>query len=297
MPDVDRLQALATAARNRAWRAVADAKRTGSRSGSARAAKAAFPDVRRRDVSRWIDETRARHDAYRTACPPMDDRVAIVCVSQRPQLLHQVVANVRRQHHDDIELIFVTNAIGFDRQTIGDAMSSLPMVTNVLERPAELTLGACLNAALAATSARFVAKFDDDDLYGPHYLSDALRAHRYAGAGVVGKHTSYAYLSKSDVTVMRFPTNEYRYSSTLAGGTLVIDRDRTGEVEFEDRSLGEDRAFVAACHRAGVSTFSADRFNYVQIRADDNTWAATENEIRRDAHTVGSGQRLDEVYR
>ena len=53
---------------------------------------------------------------------------------------------------------------------------------------------------------------------------------------------------------------------------LVIDRDRIGDQRFENVSLGEDRAFLAQCHRRGFSTFSADRFNFVQMRTGTNTW-------------------------
>jgi hypothetical protein len=146
-----------------------------------------------------------------------------------------------------------------------------------------------------ATTARFIAKFDDDDHYGPGYLADALRAHSFAGAGVVGKHTYYAHLATTDETVLRFPTHEFRYSSTLAGGTLVIDRSRTGGLRFPDISLGEDRAFLKACHRRGVSTFSADRFNFVQRRADDNTWAVSRQDFLIGTVPVGPGLPLDAI--
>ena len=136
------------------------------------------------------------------------------------------------------------------------------------------------------TDARFVAKFDDDDLYGPQYLTDALRAHRYAGAGVVGKHSYYAHLPESGETILRFPGHEFRYSSTLAGGTLVIDRDRVGDLRFPDRSVGEDRAFVAGCHRRGVATFSADRFNFSQGRGTDNTWTIDRGEFLKKSRVV-----------
>ena len=107
---------------------------------------------------------------------------------------------------------------------------------------------------------------------GPQYLADAMRAHSFAGAAVVGKHTYYAYLAADDRTVLRFPAHEFSYSSTLAGGTLVIDRERVGDLRFADISLGEDRAFIGACHRRGLSTFAADRFSFVQVRSTDNTW-------------------------
>ncbi|NKB42572.1 MAG: M20/M25/M40 family metallo-hydrolase, partial [Ilumatobacter sp.] len=69
--------------------------------------------------------------------------------------------------------------------------------------PQRMTLGSALNYALRMTDARFVAKFDDDDLYGPGFLADSLRAHGYAGAGVVGKHSYFARLAATDATHLR----------------------------------------------------------------------------------------------
>jgi hypothetical protein len=65
----------------------------------------------------------------------------------------------------------------------------------------------------------------------------------------------------------------------LAGGTLVVDRERTGDLAFDDVSIGEDRRFLAACHRRGVSTFSSDRFGFVQRRNDRNTWSLPNDEF------------------
>jgi hypothetical protein len=219
-------------------------------------------------------------------------------VSNRPHRLAGVIDAVARSTHRSRELVFVTNSDEYRDVDVDAALvrlRSLGCGTTVLRRPPDQTLGACLNDALGATDARFVAKFDDDDLYGAEYLSDALRAHAYSGSGVVGKHTYYAYLAPYDRTVLRFPTHEFTYSSTLAGGTLVIDRERTGDVGFPDISLGEDRGFLARCHRRGISTFSADRFNFVQVRAGDNTWAVGHDDFLVGSVPVADGLALDVV--
>ncbi|MEM1335641.1 MAG: hypothetical protein AAGG08_19525, partial [Actinomycetota bacterium] len=112
-----------------------------------------------------------------------------------------------------------------------------------------------------------------------------------AGAGVVGKHTYYADVVASSQHVVKFPGNEFRYSSALAGGTLVIDRERTSDLGFEEISLGEDQAFLRACHRRGISTFSADRFNFVQLRSGDNTWRVSDELFLDGAITVADLER------
>ena len=255
----------------RGWRARADAERRFRRSGSAAEALRVLGDPKRSDLSSWLETTSTEFDRYRSSCAPVSGRAAVICVSQRPSLIEAVVANVARQTDVDIEFVFVMNHVGFEDIDVQRHLARLPTVTTI-EMSATATLGACLNAGLAATGERFAAKFDDDDWYGSRYLVDALRAHGYAGAGVVGKHTYYADVGKTADRYLRFPGHEFSYSSTLAGGTLVIDRERVGGLLFDDVSIGEDRSFIQSCHRRGVSTFSADRFGFVQRRSGDNTW-------------------------
>lgn len=257
----------------RAWRGYAAARRWVARETSPRE----LSRLRRpRDANspEWCRVTSDRHERYRADHPPMPGRVCVVCVSNRPHRLEAVAANVGRQCGTEIEFVFVPNGPGFDDAEIARAFDGLAH-THVMRPPAPVSLGSGLNLALEATDARFVAKFDDDDHYGARFLVDSMRVHGFAGAGVVGKHTYYASLVESSTTVLRFPGHEFTYSSTLAGGTLVIDRNRTGRLRFDDVSIGEDRAFLRACHRAGVSTYAGDRFNFVQRRGDDNTWTVS----------------------
>jgi hypothetical protein len=254
-----------------AWRYSADLRRLAMRRGNSRSALASLGTPERSDLDAWIEATDARHDDYRLAHSIPDGRVAVVCVSMRPHLLDAVVANIERQRGVDLEVVFVANAPSFDMDRVEQAFAAFDRAV-IVRPPEHTTLGSSLNQAMEMTDARFVAKFDDDDLYGPGFLADSLRAHGYAGAGVVGKHSYFARLAATGATHLRFPANEFRYSGTLAGGTLVLDRDRIGDQRFEDISLGEDRAFLAQCHRRGFSTFSADRFNFVQVRTGRNTW-------------------------
>lgn len=282
----------------RAWRGYADVRRRVQHSGSASAAYPAHQGARRANVSTWTAALSTQHGNYRDANPPLAGQVAIVCVSSRPCLLDDVIANVERQTHADREFVLVTNSLSYEEIDVEGAVNRLSDVigkVTVLRRPPEKTLGSCLNDAIAATDARFVAKFDDDDRYGANYLSDSLRAHSFAGAGVVGKHTYYAHLVAGDRTVIRFPAHEFSYTPTLAGGTLVIDRQRTRDLVFPDISLGEDRAFIASCHRRGISTFSADRFCFVQTRSDNNTWKISDDEFVRKTLGVAHGLPLNEI--
>lgn len=282
-------RSLLGAVQRRGWRTYASARRQLSRAAEPRKV-AGLARSRGSSLDSWNRVTSDRHQQFRHDHPPADGSVAIVCVSQRPHELPCVIANVERQREISPAFVLVPTGPGWERQATERAVNAV-QGARVIWDHGDASLGAGLNAGMGACDARFVAKFDDDDHYGPHYLADALRAHRFAGAGVIGKHSYYAEIDGVADKLLRFAGHDFSYSSTLAGGTLVIDRDRVGDLRFDDVSLGEDRGFIDACHRRGVSTYSADRFNFLQHRGLHNTWQPTTEHFlvgctRVDAHAA-----------
>lgn len=249
------------------------------------------PPIHERDaLAGWIRDTARRHVDYREAQlrhGAVTAEVAVICATARPHHLDDIVANFERQRHTARRLIVVTNHETFDPDEVRARLSTVENATCVT-MPPEATLGACLNAALDATSTRLVAKFDDDDRYGPEYLGDLLLAHRFSLAAIVGKHSHFASFDDGSV-FLRFPGREFEHVSWLAGGTLLIDRERTGDIRFEDRSVGEDAALLQAVQRAGGFIYAADRFNYVQRRHAANTWRTDRDTYLRGSVPVDSG--------
>lgn len=272
---------------DRAWRGWADVRRLATRAGSAGPALHSLGSRSRTDLDAWHRRTAERHERYRSEHPPTSRRAAAICVSMRPHLVDLVVANMARQLHGlHLDVVFVANHPDFARIDLERQFAVIESGVTLIQAEPGTSLGAALNLGLDATSERFVAKLDDDDWYGSGYLLDGLRAHGYAGAGVVGKHTYYADVESAGERYLRFPGHEFTYSGTLAGGTLLIDRLRVGDLRFDDVSLGEDRAYLRACHRRGVSTFSADRFGFVQRRGRDNTWTISDGAFLADCVRV-----------
>lgn len=228
--------------------------------------------------------------------------VAVICVTNRPKFIGNIVDNVMRQTSLPEHVAVVVN--------LDEADADLPAVDARLNeirdagidvvlswRPASKSLGFCLNVTMAATDARFVAKFDDDDRYGPHYLADALRAHGFAGAGIVGKATSYALLADPVETVLRSPGHEFSYTADLAEPALVIDRERAGGLWFRDVSTGEGRAIVTDCNRRGIATFAADRFNFLERDTSGSAREPAAGGSGSRSSVVGPGIRLEEIDR
>lgn len=261
-----------------------------------------------RTADMWLEQTAVAHAAYRQAhqrwtrdlleeayttsgrrLEPRDEEVTVVCVTNRPANLANVLATYQRQRYPHRRLLLVTNSDQFRPDQVQGTLADVPGAEHI-HVDEHRSLGHCLNLAVEACATRFMAKIDDDDWYGPDYLGDLILSHRFADAAVVGKHTYHAYVEDIDQTVLRFPGHEFSYTSHLAGGTLVIDLSRLAGARFPDQTVGEDSGFLAACQRRGLDVYSADRFNYLQLRGGDNTWRPRLSQYLKKTTPVGRGR-------
>lgn len=208
--------------------------------------------------------------------------VSVLVSTNRPGQLEHVLATVGAQEGVAPEVLVLTH--GFEP---GDAASLRARAAELgvadlrlLTAPAEVPLGECLNRLVRAANGDVVAKVDDDDLYGPHYLSDQLDALDWAGADVVGKQAHHLYLEGMDATLLRFPEREHRYTDFVAGPTIVAKRDLALAQPFPAVGRGEDTGFLRGAAEAGAVIYSADRFGFIQVRhAAAHTWDVTDQEL------------------
>ncbi|ARD41408.1 glycosyltransferase family protein [Actinomyces gaoshouyii] len=206
--------------------------------------------------------------------------VAPLISTNRPHRLVGVLESLAAQEEVEIRPIILTH--GFEADPAARARArELGLEPTWMSAPTSTSLGSNYTAMLQRVEADLIAKMDDDDLYGPHYLSEALTAIDYSGAGIVGKHAHYVHLAGSDLTVLRFPEWEHRYTSFVSGPTIVARADLARAVGFPDTGQGEDTALLRGAIDAGVSIYSTSRFGFVQRRgaAADHTWAIDDAEI------------------
>jgi hypothetical protein len=147
--------------------------------------------------------------------------------------------------------------------------------TTIIRADRSLTLGACLNLGIDAAQGEFVAKMDDDNFYGRHYLSDLVAAFDYTDAGIVGKWAHYVWLRSTDAVVLRFKYAEHRYERLVQGGSILMQRDVAQALRFGDLPRRVDTDLLDRAQLAGILTYSSDRFNFVSIRGTDrhaHTW-------------------------
>jgi len=225
--------------------------------------------------------------------------VAMVLVTMRPQLLEACLQRFRQDRYPNKELIVVLHGdhdVSAARSLVGP---DEPI--RVIQLGSERSLGACLNQAIEESEAEYWAKVDDDDLYGPEYLSDVMASRLVSSFQIAGKPPVFAYLEADD-SLYHDPewaslshvwhASEEACAALVAGGTLVGRRDllERGLRFSEKRRGGSDSDFIRRCYEQGHGVLALDGFNFVRYRSGQagfHTWQMDERELRGRAARLG----------
>ncbi|MCC9145765.1 MULTISPECIES: glycosyltransferase [unclassified Arthrobacter] len=208
------------------------------------------------------------------ARPLVRPAVSALVPTIRPHQVENVFRTLAAQQDVDVELVLLTHGFTLEPERLQELQTAYELQkVRLLTAGTEVSLGECLNRCVQAASGDIVAKMDDDDHYGPHYLSDQLHALEYSGADVVGKQAHYMHLRSSKAVILRFGHREHRYTDFVMGPTIVTRRKLALELPFPSLGLGEDTGFLKQAAAAGKRIYSADRFNYFQVReGSGHTW-------------------------
>ncbi|YCI96515.1 glycosyltransferase [Arthrobacter sp. R3-55] len=269
---------------------VADTRQRGEHQIRMLARSSEFNDrvVHRGQRRIWTENTYAHRaeTVVASVLPERSQPVALPSVSAlvptiRPHQLEHVFATVGRQVDVDIELVLLTH--GFEvAPSRARSLAEKYGVSRftILSATREVPLGECLNMCVSASSGEVLTKMDDDDYYGPRYLADLLHALDFSKATVVGKLAHHMHFSSTGATVLRMPHMEHRESRLVMGPTITARRTVFEETPFEALNRGEDTAFLKAVTDAGGTIYSADRFNFCQLRkGEGHTWDVSDEEL------------------
>lgn len=212
--------------------------------------------------------------------PHRDRSVSAIVPTNRTHELDNVLANVGRQSHDALELVLVLHGVEPDENDLRARAADQGIERlEIVRADPSLTLGACMNLGVDRSAGRYVAKMDDDNFYGEHYLADLLDCFRYTDAGIVGKWAHYVWLRSSGAVVLRYFDSENRYERRVQGGSMLFEGDVVRSVRFSDIPRAVDSDILDRSMAEGVKVYSGDRYNYVSIRGSDrhaHTWTVSD---------------------
>lgn len=210
---------------------------------------------------------------------PFDRGVSAVISTNRAHELDTVADNMVRQSlHEsgELQVVLVLHGLDVDPTEVRARFRDKGIdELVVVPADASLTLGACLNLGIDASDGAHVAKIDDDNFYGRHYLLDLVDALDYSGAGIAGKWAHYMWLRSTGAVILRFPNSEHRCERLVQGGSILMRGDVARELRFSDLPRAVDTDLLDRARTAGVRTYSSDRFNFVSVRGTDrhaHTW-------------------------
>lgn len=145
-------------------------------------------------------------------------------------------------------------------------------------------LGACLNYAVARARYGYIAKFDDDDYYSPHYLDEAMLLFSKKNADVVGKRSCYFFFPHLSVLLLRKTTvKPYGRCKRIAGATIMFRKRVFKKVSFSAKVVaGSDVRFVQACLKHGFKVMTTSSYNFAGYRRANrksHTWQVSEQRL------------------
>jgi len=209
--------------------------------------------------------------------PAEADLAWVIVPCSRPQNLERVLANFTRQKFPFKKLVVVLN---------GEARSLTPMQQLRLDNHQALVLtsdhhqSAAKNTALYEIKKRgggFTVVMDDDDWYGPQYLTEAVGYARTYD--IIGKRRHFVHVL-GDLWLC---TRELRLQEGgwLTGGTIACWAENCPDYSVK-HDFGEDAAFCQAAVARGMTIFSTDVYQYLYYRgwSQAHTWKMSPQQLR-----------------
>jgi glycosyltransferase involved in cell wall biosynthesis len=180
---------------------------------------------------------------------------------------------VARQRHAGGEVVLAAHGFEVDTSMTRALDGVHQWQLQVLSVDRAVPFGAVLNRAAERASGDVLLKMDDDDWYGPEFVSDLLLARGYSGADIVGMLAEFSFLEPLWLTVRRPDLTEC-YSTFVAGGTIMIDRTTFADVGgFRPLRHFVDAGLLAAVREGGGSIYRTQGLGYLLRRGKSgHTW-------------------------
>ncbi|MEU5861001.1 family 2 glycosyl transferase [Nonomuraea sp. NPDC047529] len=231
------------------------------------------------DLRREEHSVRLRRLAHRPARTSAGPTVSVVMSTKRPALVGAALAQMERQRGVEAEVLLGLHGVAFEQVRAAVEACSLPV--RWVEAEQTVPFGEVLNRAAAPASGDHLAKWDDDDWYGPDHLADLLMARSYAGADVVGTTAEFFYLEPLRATIRRttfasgaaYPSEVW--ADHVAGGTILLETAKFREIGgFPALPRAVDLEFLKAAQKIGARTYRTHGLGYVLRRAltAEHTW-------------------------
>lgn len=208
--------------------------------------------------------------------------VTIITSTIRPAYIKNVFLNYTSQRWPSKELIILLNKDNMDINEYNRMARKYPNV-QVFKLSQRYSLGECLNYAVRRAKHSYIAKFDDDDYYGPNYIPEAMHLFNRTKADIVGKQSFYLYFPhRKTLMLRRRSVLPYKPCKRIAGATIMFHRKVFRVIKFVRVAQGTDARFLSTCLRRGFRIYSTSRYHFAAFRrlnVHSHTWRISERAL------------------
>ncbi len=197
--------------------------------------------------------------------------VSIITCTNKKNHMDIILNNYIRQNHLKKELIIILNN---NQLKIDNWRNKTNEYIKIYQLDQNISLGECLNFATNKCKYPIIAKFDDDDYYGPKYLTDSIKSFYYTNADIIGKYSTFVYFKKDNILALRNINRDNKYVFRVEGPTLIFKKEILEKIKFKSKNLGEDLTFCKDALKNGLKIYSTNIYHYLYIRnsSKNHTW-------------------------
>ena len=222
--------------------------------------------------------------------------ISVITPTIREENINNIIENFERQNYERKELIIVLNYINPNIKKWESILSKYDNIEISMINP-KYSLGECLNHAITKSKFDYIAKFDDDDYYGPNYLNESMFQLENRDANIIGKSCIYIYFKDKKALGLRNESKENRSVTRVCGSTLFFRKDIIDKIKFQNINLSEDKLFCKDAINNNFSIYSTSKQNYVYIRSvhHKHSWKIHNDYLYKTSSKIAESITLEEV--
>ncbi|WP_211299392.1 glycosyltransferase family A protein [Pukyongiella litopenaei] len=216
--------------------------------------------------------------------------VTVLCATFRTEYIGHILSHFDAQTYPSKELVMVVNSSSLTEAKVREIVGPRKDV-RISVVPAERVEAGSLNHGIAMAQGEYIVKMDDDDIYGPHYVSDMMHHALSHDLDLFGKTNRFFYFTEQDASYMRHAKSDCTMvapnelmATHIGGASLSGRRDffrrhpyREGNFSATDSHYYANLENHVADNR--VAVLDDTGFLYRRRSASEHSWTVNNDKL------------------
>lgn len=213
--------------------------------------------------------------------------ISVITCTNRPLFMERLFANYSSQNYNNKELIIILNNNNMDKKKY-QKKANYDKHIKIFQLDENVDYASCKKFAFNHANCNYIAFFDDDDYYGPNYLSHSISTFNTIDCDIVGKRTFFVYFENLKTLALCSKNHENRYVDHVADSSMIFKRQLLEKLEFPNDPY-PDTEFQRKCYNYGFKIYSTNKSNYVYHRhssINKHVWKISNDDFLKQCEVV-----------